>query len=521
MSDLCIKSVLKSCVNKDGILVGILDHFTVKMIDFEGSQGKVGILKHKQTGEKVIFKIPVEMSFVIRQESTVMDFLNGSRKFSPHFCESYGLYKVKISSDPENPFKNGTQLYEVLFSEYIKDSISVNDHTQYENTKVIYSLILQTLLAIEIGRRKYGLVHYDLHTDNVLTQKCSKNSLFLYKLGNCNKLIPTFGYTSILIDFGFSYVKGKQIPLYSGMEHTDSGYLTCLFDPYYDTRVFLMNTSYDLEKLGSKREKTFRSQVLNYYANLQIDKVKGWDIKKGQYSAADMIVYTIGELEESKYGDNGDNGESRDESFFITETYLAVSIVHSLITLPLKNNKNGNFRPYYINFVKEFAKFEKTVRSDENKARILMQIVDSARNFQGKPRETYYNFKEHFLSNLSLEFYTPPPDVNYQSMLINLFNMVDCIETVYFRVMKDISEQKKEQYRNSIDNMDIFNHIERTYSSPYEINPETKLYIWDIVNESSRKITNFSEKFCEKFNKASQEERVNLMISYSQKKSPY
>lgn len=514
-----IRNILSSCVNKDGILTGILSHFSVKMIDFEGSQGKVGIIKHVETGEKAVFKIPVETSFVIRQESTVMDFLDGSRNFSPHFCETYGLYKVRISSDPDNPFKDGTEVYEVLFSEYIKDSISVNDHTRYDNPKVMYSLILQTLLAVEIGRRKYGLVHYDLHSDNVLTQKCSKNSLFLYKIGDTAKLIPTFGYTSILIDFGFSYIKGKQIPLYSGMEHTDSGYLTCLFDPYYDARIFLMNVSYDLEKLGTKREKTFRSQVLNYYYNLSIDKMKGWDIKKGQYSAADMVVYTIGELEEERR----EKGYKGKESFFIDEPYLAVSIVHSLITLPLQNHKNGNFRPFYIEFVKEFAKFENTVRSDENKAKILMQIVDSARNFKGKiiDENSEKEFKSHFLSHLDLNFYTPPSDVNYKSLLKNLFLMVQCIETVYFRVMKDISEKKKEQYKNSLDNMDIINQIEKTYCSDYEINSETKLTIWDTTNETSRKITNFSEKFCERFNRAGREERLNLMVSYCQKKSPY
>ncbi len=512
-----VKNLILTHTDKDGIFMGVLDHFDmVKMIDYDGSQGRVGILQHKQTKETLVFKIPLDPGFTVRHEYLIMNSLTGSRKFMPHYCEVYGIIRTLISTNGDSPFliKQGESgfICDVLLTEYIEGSVTFTEKAFSYNTKLVYSLIRQVMLGIEIGRRKYGLVHYDLHTDNILVKKCPRDSLFLYNMGNTKAILPTYGVYPVFIDFGFSYLKGKtQIPLYSSMAHTDAGYLSCLFDPYYDARVFLINISKDLSDLKTQREKSFREKILAYYNHLSIDTTKGWDMRKGQYSAAEMIIYTMCEVEEKE----------NIKTIFSTEGYQAVNILQSLIELPLQNKKNGDFRPYYSLFIHEFIKlFKKSVRSNFNKLLILTQLVDSAR----KAREFYITdreegvrcFRRDFLHYIdkSLNFYQCPDDVNFHILLENMYLMIDCMETIYFRVMKDIIQLKKEQYKQPVENMEIFNMIDVYYSTEYRLNPTSTVYIWDIEKEMSRTVSNFNETFCIKFNETKNRNRADLMWDY-------
>lgn len=515
-----IRNLILTHTENDGIFPNLLSHFDLdSMIDYEGSQGKLGILRHKQTNQKVIFKIPLNPGFSIRHEHYIMSRLRGSRKYCPNFCEEYGLIRTYVSFDGNNPFlqKDGCAmvLCDVLLSEYIPGSNTMTETVFLNKTKNIYSLIRQVLLGIEIGRMKYGFVHYDLHTDNILIRKCPQDSLFLYKLNDKKILLPTYGSYPVFIDFGFSYLKGQQgQPLYSPMQHTDAGYLACLFDPYYDARVFLMNVSKDLSKRAKTREISFRDKMVALYNHLSIDTTKGWDIKKGQYSAAEMIVYTIINIEE----------EDKTCKFFDIEGYSCVNILQSLITLPLKNKKNGDFRPFYRVFIKEFVKFEKTVKTNFNKLLILTQLSDSAR----KARADYYNkcaeegvreFRRDFSHYIgkSLPFYQPPTEVDYAVLLESMYNMSDCFETIYFRVMKDISIQKKEQYQLPIHNLDIYDIIDVYYATEYRLYPGSTVYVWNIEKERSEKITNFTEEFCDTFNNTKNRARAELLWKHIEK----
>jgi hypothetical protein len=507
-----IRNLILTHSDKDGVFPNLYDHFTLdKMIDYEGTQGRVGILTHKQTKEKIIFKIPLHPGFSIRHEYHIMNKLLGSRKFSPHYCESYGIVRTHISFDTDNPFviEKGcaSMLCDVLLSEYIAGSVTLTERIFSYNAKIVYSLIRQVLMAIEIGRRKYGLVHYDLHSDNILLRKCPKDSLFLYNLGDRQVIIPTYGVYPVIIDFGFAYLKGQTGPLYSQMSHTDAGYLACLYDPYYDARVFLMNVSADLSQFKTQREKSFREKVLAMYNHLQIDTEKGWDIRKGQYSASEMIIFTIAEMEKKE----------KLCKFFDDEGYHCVNIIQTLIDLPLKNKKDGDFRPYYRTFIKEFVKFENTVKSSHNKLLILSQLVDSAR----KAKRDYFDnvedgvrtFRKDFATYIdkSLSFYQPPEDVNYSILLTSMYQMAERIETVYFRVMKDLSKEKKEQYKSPVENMAIYDMVDVYYSTEYKLYPSSTVYIWDIESEKSIKLTDFDDSLVETFNKTNNRARSQVM----------
>lgn len=502
-----IKNLILSNTNSNGIFENILNHFDmVCMIDYDGTQGQVGLLEHKDTKTKVVFKIPLEPGFILRHEYKITNTLMGSRNFIPYFCETYGFIKTKISYNESQPFKveegDPYTICGVLLTEYIKDSLTMTKYISQNRISHNYSLLCQALLAIEIGRRKYGLIHYDLHTDNLLISKCDKNSLFLYNFGDKKYLIKTYGVYPVLIDFGFSYIKDQNDYLYGDMSHTDSGYLGCLFDPYYDARILLMNASSDMSKF--KVNKQFRERILAIYNNLEVDKERGWDIRKGQYSASEMITYTIEEIEDNQ------------ESIFLTKTYNCVDIIQSLIKLPLRNLKNGNFRPHYKSFIKEFSKFESCVKSTFTKLDILIQLIESARkivsrdNITNEVAETFrHDFSVHI--NDTVSFYTPPQNVNYRGMLKSLFKMVDCIETVYYRVMSKISEEKRKTYKYQYSNCEIFDMIDLNYNTDYTLDENSIIYVWDLTSEVSFKRDKLTDEVCEKVNSTDRRKRAEVL----------
>lgn len=510
-----VQNLLERHTDSDGVFPDLMKFFEfVEMLDYDGAQGKIGILIHKDTKQKVICKIPRYPGFFLRHEHSVMTYLSGSRKFCPSFCEEYGLIRTLISFDNENPFnvsEGATFLSDVLLMEYIPGSLTL---TEKAFSKSTYSLIQHALLSVEIGRIKYGLTHYDLHGDNVLLRKCKKNLLCLYKINNRKFILPTGGYIPTIIDFGFSYIKGRDnVPLYSPMSHTDAGYLACLYDPFYDARILLVNMSHDMMETKTPQELSFRNKIMGVYSHIDFHPANGWDTKSEQYSAAETIIFTIYDIEGTK-----------SNSIFFTDGYNAVGILQSLILLPLKNNKNGDFRPYYQDFSKQFRLFEETVNTRFNKLLILSQLVESARKvrseFTKNPDEAVRVFRRDFSHYIekSLHFYIPPPEVNYHSLLISMYKMAECIETVYYRVMKDLLEKKKEQYKSPTGNIDLYDLIDTFHPTKYNLSEDSPVVVYDVDNELSMPYEDgFSQKFCDSFNDTPLKERAERMWSELQR----
>lgn len=503
-----LHNLLLTHTDKNGIMNTLLDHFTFIEMLSDGSQGRVGILKHKKSERKIIFKISKDIDYNIRHEYSIMERIKGSRKYCPHFCEVIGSVKSPISFHGENPFSelDAKVCVDILLTEYIPGSLTLTKYVHKLPPKNLYSIIRQVLLASEIGKRKFKLVHYDLHTDNILPTKCDPNTFFLYNFGDRQLLVPTYGFIPTIIDFGFAYTGGiANQPLYSTMSSTDAGYLSCLYDPYYDARIFLLNISTDMESKGP----LFRKKVLGLYNHLNVDQTCGWDIQEGQYSTSEVIEFTIIEVEE----------KTEISTLFRKYASKCVRIIQSLINLPLVNRKNGNFIPYYTEFVSEFCKFEKSVRTHTSKLILLSNLVDAARISRemfltGDKNEAVKVFRHHFLSNtdLSLKFYIPPPDVNYPRLMENLYLMTECIGTVYYRVMNDILKTKKKQYAGDChDTFKIYDMIDSFFSTPYKITSESKVYVWDIVNETSSYHSDFSEEFCDRINALPSPKKVTLM----------
>jgi len=490
--------------SKLGIVDNLMDHFEfVKQFPYEGAQGKVGILKHKKTGELVIYKTSLKVDYGIRHENFIFETLRGIRQWCPNFSEGYGMVKTPVSySDTRkhDPFtkEEGAKVYmDVLLSEYIPGSKGLTERISSFSTRRLFSVIRQILTAIELGYRKYGLVHYDLHSDNILVVECPENAIFLYNLGDRQVCVPTHGVVPVIIDYGYSFVKGSKAPIYMNMGFTDAGYLACVADPFYDARIFLINVADEMNTKDSHKYGKFYADVKETYKGLSYHPTKGWD-DYGQYSAAEMVQYTIEELEK-KY-------HISEEINNFSSTYT--QMFQSLVCLPLTDKKNGNFRPFYLNVAREFSKFEGTVRTSFSRKFLMHNIIDVAR----KHRQLYYTNKEDALRQfrrdlseqiaLSFKFYSPPADAEYDVLLGNLYDMADCIETIYFRVMQKAITERKERYAKTLlrKNMDIHDLIEAKYTTEYFLEEDSLVYVWDSVAETNTVVTNFTKEECAQFN---------------------
>jgi len=249
-----------------------------------GKQGLLGILKYKknETKTKIVYKISQYMNYLIEQENMVMQSLNKIRNFCPNFCKGYGMLNVPITPafrKVENPFEieNRYKIQSnVLMMEHIDPAKKLYKYLKNKDVSedIIFSLIKQSLIAIQIAQNKNKFTHYDLHSNNILVKKCEKNSCMLYILDNNNSfLIPTFGNYPVIIDYGFSYVQDMQNnPLYSALPHTDVGFMSDRFDPIADPKLFLVTVSDELKKYrGSSTSKKFRKIVRNIFNPLKID----------------------------------------------------------------------------------------------------------------------------------------------------------------------------------------------------------------------------------------------------------
>jgi hypothetical protein len=143
-----------------------------------GKQGIVGILSIKDDKElNYVFKMSQNLNFLAYHELTIMKGLNTITEFCPHFCKGIGLIKANVEPGRKNknPF-DITSKYsvekEILLCEYVKNSSKFYNYIRNLNIseEILYSIIKQTLMAINIAQKMKKFSHYDLHSNNIMNQ---------------------------------------------------------------------------------------------------------------------------------------------------------------------------------------------------------------------------------------------------------------------------------------------------------------------------------------------------------------
>jgi hypothetical protein len=217
----------------------------------------------QKSGASVVLKTGPSNTYALRSESTVMVGMNSLRIMNPNFAVGFGLiscaisdqYKLKVMGICSNPkLASSNTSLEALMMECIDTTLDLEEIINLKPLKLPlhFSIICQTLMALELAQKEKHLTHYDLHGGNIMVEKIEDNdAVFVYYYpkkapGTLNDIIivPTYGLCAKIIDFGYSYsddLIGKGMACYTTL--VESG-IAPHFDSVYDIHRLLTYLTY-------------------------------------------------------------------------------------------------------------------------------------------------------------------------------------------------------------------------------------------------------------------------------------
>lgn len=468
-------------------LESVNDWASVEKLFKSGNQGLTGILKTRKSPQKyLVFKISQEMNYLIEHEYKVMKRLNDLSLFCPHFCkvDDFAMCKVEPRlKKHKNPFEitgKHSIFKATLFEEYIKGKKLGTMIDDGVSSSVVFSGIKQVLMAIAVAQYKSKFTHYDLHSDNVIMSKCDQNTVFLYVFDKTAFAVPSGGYKSNIIDFGFSHIDASDdADLTVSTSFTDIGYLP-LFDWITDPKVFLISSAHQLTTTtSSPKIAKFNNCVKNMFMNLNVDWENGWDDYDGS-SIADELLNDI-------------DGNCKDWSFlFAKQRITTLEILQSIIVLPFKQSSSDDLVLAYSIFTEEFAKIEECIGNTTQLIYILKTLVDFAKIIKSEYEnsesrtEAVDKFKNCLLSIVdSVAKFCNIKKINYERMLCALYLFGECASGyIYKKLTKRIKEKTSRYNLLPVKSMfDIINVIYYNTEDPYVYNKATKIVVFDIAKE--------------------------------------
>jgi hypothetical protein len=451
-------------------------------------QGVLGILSvNEDSSLNYVFKFSQGINYLINHESNVMDSIDNISEYCPNFCRNIGIIYCDIDNTDENPFNIDSKYSiekEILLMEYIDNSYKYYNYivSPDVNEKIIFSILKQTLLAVSLAQKKKNFTHYDLHSNNIMIKKCSKNLVVLYVLDDDIKYaIPTFGYYPIIIDFGYSYTKDLEKKyLYSSMNYTELGFTSHRFDPIADTKIFLVTVSEEINsKFNSKNSNKLLNITKNIFYKIPLDWSSGWD-QHSKKSANDYLINLI-------------SGYFKSSNLFTQYYYECMDLILSLIELPLVSKDYSDIHISFSIFLKEFVKIENEISNPYYCLYILKCIIDTARQVQKdyKNKESRDTCVKYFKNSIcekidSIVKFCVLKDLHFEKLVCGLYCFVKNAEGVLYDSMTYNSNKKNNIYSkvrlNNID--EIFSVINININDEYTFNRDTKILCINAKNET-------------------------------------
>jgi len=491
-----------------------------------GKQGLLGLLSNTSTNKKYVYKISQYLNFLADQEHSVMEGLNTIREYCPHYCKTFGKFKVKVTSNfrtEDNPFDLDSSsdhiTTDVLLMENIENSRKFYRYIKNDSITpdIIMSIVKQTLLADMIAGEHLKFSHYDIHSNNIMVKKCPVNSVFLYILDeNRTYLVPTYGYYPVIIDFGFSFNKNcENKPLYGALAHTDIGFIPSVYDQFSDGKLFLSSVSNEMAKYKkSDVSTTFRHLIEKIYGKCEIDLECGWDDREDSVSISDQLLKKM-------------STQFRRSKFFKNQGHHIVDLLQTLVDLPLTPRKtDDNLDDLAGLLITEFIKIEREIGSDFYNMYILKNIVESAATLKNLyvSRDTrdkaVSDFKSHILKTIDSVVNFCNPKINWEKLLCCLLCLSKCIENFCHEKLKKLLSVKKADYNKMLlRNMsEIYEAIDANLPSHFFFDDQTDLYVWDCVQQKSYK-TKVSGNLIDELNEIHPFERGTILYEYLSSKN--
>ena len=86
-------------------------------------------------------------------------------------------------------------------------------------TQEWFSVIFQILVALYCMQEHFGMIHDDLHDENVMVTKCTKATVFEYHIRGRKYHVPLYGNFVQIIDFGRVYTPKNKIKIPWHVKH--------------------------------------------------------------------------------------------------------------------------------------------------------------------------------------------------------------------------------------------------------------------------------------------------------------
>ena len=465
-----------------------------KLLDNQGKQGMVGLFNLKDENEedniKYIFKLSQSLNYLVYHELTVMQGLSSISNFCPFFCKGIGSIKCKV--EPKRKIKNPFDIKskypiekEVLLCEYIENSSKFYNYIKTKDIKeeMLYSIVKQVLMGINIAQQKKQFTHYDLHSNNVMIKKCNKDLVFIFRYDDDNQFaLPTLGYYPIIIDYGFAYISDMEDkPLWTSLAHTEVGFMSDRFDWVADPKLFLITVSDEIKaKRNTTKSKKFRRIVRNLFYPLKIDVECGWDDDEDK-SATDYVLEMI-------------DIENNTSKIFKDFDYYCIDIIQSLIILPLQEQDYSNIGKVFKAFLKEWSKIENEISNEFYNIYILKEVVNIARNIRPEylKKETRADAINIFQKNIykainKVSAFCNPKNINFEKFLCALLLLAENIEGMLYDVITTRMQEKQKQYdKLPLQSLEqIYAAIDVNIKDTYTYNKDTIFCIIDVENETN------------------------------------
>lgn len=464
----------------------------------QGKQGVTGIVEiPNSAGDKIayVYKISQYMNYLTNHEYIIQKGLEDIYHYCPNFCKAVALMPCKINTDfrnNDNPFSVTDNekfiILDVLFMEYIENSVSLFDliADQYVPINVIFNCIKQILLAIYIAQKQKKLVHYDLHSENILIRYCDPHQINVYIIDENNIVtIPTGGIIPIIIDFGFAYssdIENKRA--YISLAYTNAGSLSPAYDQFADMKKFLVSLTTDFNEMrqGQKDVETFTSIMYNTFKKLDIDWEYGWDIIDDS-----AIINTIFEYVER---------DDEPSKLFFEYPHFCVDIVQSLITLPYAPVIEGQLKVLkrsYDYFVDEFKKIEDVISNPFYSLYALRLLIDSAYNHRPLYHINKYKAIENVHNDLfdgirSVSRYCSFKNVSFDVLLCSLYMFQDQLEYQLYTYLNKEMKRKYKEYAKKLNVLSLFEMfaiIDINIQIPIYANDKTFFRLYDLIQKDT------------------------------------
>lgn len=458
----------------------------------DGKQGYTGVLQHPTNKNMCcIYKISKADDNLIDHEYEVLTRLKPLAMYCPHIHNAYGILSFDTNLFMEsNPLKVEPRekviKRDMLLMQFVPHKYDFHEMIKDETIKDenIINVMKQIILTIYMSH-SYNFTHYDFHSENILIRNCNPNLFILYVFDHTEYLIPTNGYISNMIDFGFSFCDNESLTC--TLVHTQYGFTSSRFDPYADIKLFMVSVVDDIFREGKRKKISNRlvNIVRNIFSGMNISWSTGWD-KSKMVSPVKLIQELI--------------KEQVKDSLLFSSTDVWFDTIQLLIDLPLNPMDYHNLESSVKGFIEEFVKFEERITSKTLLNHVLRIFVKLVKEFRasylkgGEEMEwSIFEIKKQFLERYTQLVNYHVPSIDYDKMICSLLVMSQCLEGLFYEYLEKRHHEKDKQYeiirvKNILDFYRVLdNNFEHICN--YKLTNKSNILIVDHIHKQSKTIT--------------------------------